>query len=63
MPERSLFRKGVESKDLDLMFSDLIRFDDSGFIHDFTVMVRPRSAIEALLAAVAPRLASARGDV
>lgn len=128
MPERSLFRKGVESKDLDLMLSafsegaslhspvtfqpfegraairqllgiildvfedfrytdeldsafgakalvfsarigerevdgiDLIRFDASGFILDLTVMVRPRSAIEALLAAVAPRLASARGD-
>ncbi len=36
---------------------DLIRFDASGQIRDFTVMVRPRSALEALLAEVAPRLA------
>jgi len=38
---------------------DLIRFDEEGRIQDFTVMVRPRSASEALLAAVAPRLAAA----
>lgn len=40
---------------------DLIRFDDGGRIRDFTVMVRPRSALEALLGEVAPRLAAARG--
>jgi hypothetical protein len=40
---------------------DLIRFDEAGRIADFTVMIRPRSAIEALLAAVAPRLIEARG--
>jgi len=39
---------------------DLIRFDEAGRIRDFTVMVRPRSALEALLAQVAPRLAAAR---
>jgi hypothetical protein len=35
---------------------DLIRFDSAGRIRDFTVLIRPRSAIEALLAEVAPRL-------
>jgi hypothetical protein len=35
---------------------DLIRFDDSGLIRDFTVMIRPRSAVEALLHAVGSRL-------
>jgi hypothetical protein len=39
---------------------DLIRFDASGAICDLTVLVRPRSALEALLGEVAPRLASAR---
>ena len=36
-----------------------IRFDVSGRIVDFTVFIRPRSAIEALLAEVAPRLTAA----
>jgi hypothetical protein len=40
---------------------DLIRFDGSGLIRDLTVMVRPRSALEALLAEVGPRLAESRG--
>lgn len=128
MPERSLFRRGVESRDLDLVLSafaegatlhspvtfrpfegraairqlfgilldvfedfrytdeldsvfgpkalvfrarigdreveglDLLRFDAAGSIHELTVMVRPRSALEALLAAVGPRLTGARGD-
>jgi hypothetical protein len=35
---------------------DLIRFDTAGRIRDLTVLIRPRSAIEALLAEVAPRL-------
>ena len=39
---------------------DLIRFDAAGRICDFTVFIRPRSAIEALLAEVAPRLARAQ---
>jgi hypothetical protein len=47
--------------DRDLQGLDLIRFDDSGLIRDLTVMVRPRSALEALLAEVGPRLAKARG--
>jgi hypothetical protein len=47
--------------DRNLQGLDLIRFDDSGLIRDLTVMVRPRSALEALLAEVAPRLAESRG--
>ena len=45
----------------DLQGLDLIRFDSSGLIRDLTVMVRPRSALEALLAEVGPRLAESRG--
>jgi hypothetical protein len=45
----------------DLQGLDLIRFDESGLIRDLTVMVRPRSALEALLAEVGPRLAGQRG--
>jgi hypothetical protein len=47
--------------DRDLQGLDLIRFDGSGLIRDLTVMVRPRSALEALLAEVGQRLAKARG--
>jgi hypothetical protein len=39
---------------------DLLRFNEAAQIVDLTVMVRPRSAMEALLAEVAPRLAAAR---
>ncbi len=56
-----IFRASVGDRDLEGL--DLIRFDDSGRIHDFTVMVRPRSAMEALLGEVAPRLAAAQGGV
>ena len=48
--------------DRDLQGFDLIRFDEAGLIRDLTVMVRPRSAIEALLGEVGPRLAAARGS-
>ena len=54
-----IFRARVGTREVEGL--DLIRFDDSGHIRDFTVMVRPRSAVEALLAEVGPRLASARG--
>jgi len=47
--------------DRDLQGLDLIRFDGSGLIRDFTVMIRPRSAIDALMAEVGPRLAELRG--
>ena len=53
-----IFRARVGDRDLEGL--DLIRFDDSGRIRDFTVMIRPRSAIEALLGEVAPRLAAAQ---
>lgn len=52
-----VFRARVGS--LELEGIDLIRFDEAGRIRDFTVLIRPRSAIEALLAEVAPRLAAA----
>jgi len=39
---------------------DILRFDAEGSIRDFTVMVRPRSAAETLLAEVASRLAAAQ---
>lgn len=41
---------------------DMIRFDDAGKIAEFEVMVRPKSGLEALGAAMAARLAS-RKDV
>jgi len=47
--------------DRDLQGLDLIRYDGSGRIRELTVMVRPRSALEALLAEVGPRLAELRG--
>jgi hypothetical protein len=54
-----VFRASVQGREAEGL--DLLRFDDAGLIRDFTVMVRPRSALEALLAEVAPRLAAARG--
>ncbi len=53
-----VFRARVGEREVEGL--DLIRFDESGRIRDFTVMVRPRSALEALLQAVAPRLAAAQ---
>jgi SnoaL-like protein len=54
-----LFRARAGERDLEGI--DLIRFDAAGRIVDLTVFIRPRSAIEALLAEVAPRLMRARG--
>lgn len=54
-----VFRARVRDRDIEGL--DLIRFDEAGRIRDFTVMVRPRSGLEALLAEVAPRLAARRG--
>ena len=54
-----IFRARVRDRDVEGL--DLVRFDDAGAIRDFTVMVRPRSALEALLAEVGSRLAEARG--
>lgn len=55
-----IFRTRVGDREVEGL--DLLRFDEAGRIRDFTVMVRPRSALEALLAAVAPRLAEARSS-
>jgi hypothetical protein len=54
-----VFRARAGERDLEGI--DLIRFDATGRIVDLTVFIRPRSAIEALLAEVAPRLMRARG--
>ena len=51
-----IFRTRVGDRDVEGL--DLIRFDDTGRIRDFTVMVRPRSAVEALLSEVSSRLAA-----
>ena len=53
-----VFRARVRNRDVEGV--DLIRFDADGLIRDLTVMVRPRSGLEALLAEVAPRLAAAQ---
>ena len=50
-----IFRARIGERELQGL--DLIRFDDDGAIRELTVMIRPRSAIEALRAAVGPRLA------
>ncbi|GGW46951.1 hypothetical protein GCM10010320_29080 [Streptomyces caelestis] len=44
------FRKAVESDDLEAVAAvgDLMHFDDDGKIDDFTGMVRPLSAAQAL---------------
>jgi hypothetical protein len=53
-----VFRARVRDRECEGI--DLVRFDASGAIRDLTVFVRPRSALEALLGEVAPRLAAAR---
>ena len=53
-----IFRARVGDRELEGM--DLIRFGESDLIRDFTVMVRPRSALEALLGEVGSRLAKDR---
>lgn len=52
-----VFRTRVKHRDVEGI--DLIRFDDAGMIRDLTVMVRPRSSLETLLAEVQPRLMAA----
>ena len=49
-----VFRARIGSREVEGL--DLLRFNDRGLIQDVTVMVRPLSAIEALLAEVGPRL-------
>ena len=52
-----VFRTRVRDREVEGI--DLVRFDETGRIRDLTVMVRPRSGVEALLGEVAPRLAAA----
>jgi hypothetical protein len=52
-----VFRAKVGKRDAEGI--DLVRFDDAGMVRDLTVMVRPRSSMEALLAEVQPRLLAA----
>ena len=52
-----VFRTRVLNRDVQGL--DLIHFNPQGQIQELTVMVRPRSALETLLAEVAPRLAAA----
>jgi hypothetical protein len=50
-----VFRTRIGTRDVEGL--DLLRFDDHAMIRELTVMVRPRSAVEALLEAVGKRLA------
>jgi len=52
-----IFRARIGDRELEGL--DLLRFDGSGRICELTVMVRPRSAIEALRSEVGTRLAPA----
>lgn len=51
-----VFRARVGERDVQGL--DLLKFDAEGRVRDLTVMVRPRSAVEALMQAVGPRLAA-----
>ena len=53
-----LFRTRVGNREIQGL--DVLRFDDDGRITDLTVMIRPRSGLEAVISAVAPRLEAAR---
>jgi hypothetical protein len=55
-----IFRARVDGRDLEGL--DLIRFDERGLIRDLTVMIRPRSALEKLLAEVGSRLTAAKAS-
>ena len=55
-----IFRARIGDRELEGL--DLLRFDSSGKIRDLTVMVRPRSAIEALRSEVGTRLAQFGSD-
>jgi limonene-1,2-epoxide hydrolase len=49
-----IFRAHVGDKDLQGL--DLMRMNDDGLIHEFTVMIRPASGLMALAAAMAPKV-------
>ncbi|MCC6849745.1 MAG: nuclear transport factor 2 family protein [Deltaproteobacteria bacterium] len=52
-----VFRARVKDRDVEGI--DLVRYDEAGMVRDLTVMVRPRSGMERLLAEVQPRLMAA----
>lgn len=52
-----VFRTRVKNRDVEGI--DMVRFDEDGMVRDLTVMVRPRSSLERLLAEVQPRLMAA----
>ena len=52
-----VFRTKVKNRDAEGI--DMVRFDAEGLVRDLTVMVRPRSSMETLLAEVQPRLMAA----
>jgi hypothetical protein len=52
-----VFRTRVQGRDIEGI--DMVRFDEAGMVRDLTVMVRPRSGLEKLLAEVQPRLIAA----
>ena len=54
-----VFEASVAGRELQGL--DLIRFDELGRLRELTVMVRPRSGLEALMSAVGPRLAALSG--
>lgn len=49
-----VFRTHIGDKEVQGI--DLLRFNEAGLINDLTVMVRPRSAVEALMANVGTKL-------
>lgn len=55
-----VFRARIGDRELEGL--DLLRFDDSGLVRDITVMIRPRSAIEAIRQEVGGRLARMESD-
>ena len=55
-----VFEASVAGRELQGL--DLIRFDDLGRLRELTVMVRPRSGLEALMSVVGPRLAALSGS-
>jgi hypothetical protein len=51
-----VFRARIGNREVEGL--DLLRFNEAGLVEEITVMVRPLSALEALLAEVGPRLAA-----
>jgi len=55
-----IFRARIGKREVEGL--DLLGFDAAGQVRELTVMIRPRSGLEALLAAVGPRLAAALSE-